>query len=253
MDKMREILEFKVPEDGAALWHIGQAGYIARSCGVTVVIDPYLTDSVGKASPEYSRAVPVPVEPGELEADLFIVTHDHADHLDPDTVAGYAHKRETLFVAPRLAARKLVKLGVPQRNVRRIDSGEEATVAGVKVAGIYAAPTGADVIDTTGYRCEFSNGRSFYHTSDTASSQVLLDAAPKAEVLLVCINGKWGNLDAGEATQLAAAVGPRYAIPNHYDMMVLNTADPEDFVAQAARVCPSVNVRILEVLEPFTW
>jgi len=253
MTSMDAILGLPLEAAQAALWFLGQAGYIMRSAGKTIVIDPYLSDSVAKVAPDYARALPVPIAPHELKADIFIVTHDHLDHLDPETIAAYRYKEKTTFVAPRLAAAKLLSLGIPAECVRRVDSGETARLSGVAISGVYAVPTGADVIDTVGYRIEFPNGRSVYHSSDTSYSDILISAAPRAEVLLVCINGKWGNLSAAQAGKLAAAVKPRFAIPNHYDIMKLNSEDPEVFRAVMASEDPQIEVRVLKILQPFVW
>ncbi len=250
---MKDPFEVALKADQAALFFLGQAGYALRACGTTVVIDPYLSDSVGKTLPEFSRIVPVPVAPGAFRADVFIVTHDHLDHLDPETVSAYAFKDDTCFVAPRLAAKKLASLGVPGKNIRRVDSGESTGIDGLKVTGIYAIPTDAVVIDTSGYWIEFPNGRNFYHTSDTSFSQVLLDGAPRAEVLLACINGKWGNLSAEEAAEIALKINPRYAIPNHHDMMAPNTADPEAFRRILQEKGAPVRVMVPDIMEPLIF
>jgi L-ascorbate 6-phosphate lactonase len=81
------------------------------------------------------------VAPDAFKADIFIVTHDHLDHLDPETVSAYAHKADTCFVAPRLAAKKLVQLGVPPDNIARVDAGESAAIEGIRITGVYAVPT----------------------------------------------------------------------------------------------------------------
>lgn len=226
---MKGFSDQALASNNASLLFLGQAGFLARAGEVTLVIDPYLTDSVGRSSPAFSRQMPPPLEPEELRADIFVVTHDHTDHLDPETLARYPHRDTTIFVAPRFAARKLVKLGAPEKNLVVIDVGETAAIRGVKLTGIFALPTGADALDTTGYRVEFANGRSFYHASDTAHCELLLRTAPQAEVLLVPINGKWGNLDVEEAMALTEAVGPRYVIPCHWDVMALNAENPETF------------------------
>jgi L-ascorbate 6-phosphate lactonase len=116
-----------------------------------------------------------------------------------------------------------------------------------------ALPTEKAVEDTTGYRLEFPNGRSLYHSSDTGLSEKLLQRATFAEVLLVCINGKWGNLDVEGAVRLAGAVGPRVAIPNHYDMMAPNLEDPRRFVTAMAAAFPEISTRVLKVMEPYIW
>ena len=111
-----------------------------------------------------------------------------------------------------------------------------------------------DVIDTSGYFIQFSNGRSIYHTSDTEFSDLLLKCVPLSEVLLVCINGKDGNMGAQSAAKLAKAVAPRVAaIPNHYDMMALNAENPQVFVYFAGQEYPEIPVTILQPLEPFIW
>lgn len=251
--EMKIILDQKLKKNQAALWFLGQAGYIISSCGITLVIDPYLSDSVGKASPDFSRAFPVPVKPQELKVDIFIITHDHLDHLDPETINGYKHKNDTIFVAPRLACEKLLSLGISGANIRRVDSGETENFDRVKITGIHAIPTDKSVIDTTGYRIEFSNGRSVYHSSDTSYSETLLSSVPKAEVFLLCINGKWGNLTPEQAAEIAVKGNPLVAIPNHYDVMIKNSENPETFKYILDRKNTKIKVEILKIMEPFVW
>lgn len=250
---MRQVLDCALEDRQAALWFVGQAGYLGRAGKVTVVIDPYLTDSVGLAAPDFSRAISVPIEPEDLRVDIFIVTHDHGDHLDPETVRRYRHKRESVFVAPHLAAKRLIKLGVPNGQVISLSVGETADVKGVSISGIFALPTGPDVLDTTGYLVRFPNGRSFYHASDTAFCELLLSAAPKAEVLMVPINGKWGNLNLAQALELARATTPRFVLPNHYDMMRLNAENPEAFRYLCEHSGLDSKCVISPIMEPFIW
>ena len=49
------------------------------------------------------------------------------------------------------------------------------------------------------------------------------------EVLLLPINGKWGNLNVEQGVNVTAAVSPRFVLPNHYDLMALNSENPETF------------------------
>jgi L-ascorbate 6-phosphate lactonase len=251
---MQEVLDFSLRPDEAAIWFLGQAGFLIRDGGLTVAIDPYLSDSVKAVAPEFGRCLPVPLDPRDLRVDVFVVTHNHLDHLDPETIRPYAHKDSTTFIAPRLASLELLKLGVPSRSIRTTDAGQQARVADLVVEGIFALPTGADVLDTTGYHLRFPNGRSVYHTSDTAYSPLLATTVPKGvEVLLVPINGKWGNLTAEQAVDVTAATGPRYVIPHHYDVMALNSENPETFRWFCRKRNLSADCAILEVMKPFLW
>jgi len=240
-------------DDKAALWFLGQAGYFLKSGASTVIIDPYLTDSVSKVAPMFKRAYPVPVNPEEIKADIFIVTHDHLDHLDPETIGAYSHKDSTVFVSPRHAAKKLVELGIDREKITVIDHGDSVDVAGIQIDGVFALATGPDVLDTTGYKITFANGKTVYHTSDTAFCNLLLKACPYADVLLVCINGKFGNLNIEQAIELTLAVNPKIVIPNHYDVMELNSENPESFsYFYAEREAPALCV-ILEPMEQLEW
>jgi L-ascorbate 6-phosphate lactonase len=247
------ILQTPLQRRQAGLWFLGQAGYLVRAAGRTLVLDPYLSDAAGRSDPRFSRLYPPPIQPRELKADIFVVTHDHLDHLDPETIRAYRFKSTTDFVAPRLASVKLAQLGVPAKRIRRLDAGETRLIQGVKITGVYAVPSAPEVIDTTGYGIEFANGRSLYATADTGYAELLLECVPQAEVLLVCINGKWGNLNPEQAARLAAKVAPRFALPNHYDLMALNAENPKTFEFLLQQRNPGIATQILRVLEPFVW
>ena len=251
---MKPIADLDLRPDQAALCFLGQAGYLIRTGGVTVAIDPYLSDSAAAGAPEFTRRFSPPLRPEDLRVDLYLVTHDHLDHLDPETIQRYPHRQTTRFIAPRLAARKLHALGVPEENIGRLDVGEDGTWSGVTVHGVFALPTSLDVLDTTGYLLRFANGRTVYHTSDTAFTPLLLQAAPRgADVMLVPINGKWGNLNVEQAVELTAVVGPRYVMPNHHDLMALNAENPETFRWFCQRRKLGTRCIIPEVMKPFVW
>ena len=259
MERTRNKLDWEqdLPEDKAALWFLGQAGYMLKSGNCTVLIDPYLTDSVGDKNPSFSRTYPPPVEPGEIRADIFIATHDHTDHMDPKAIAAYMFKDTTMFVSPRHAARHLRELGIGETQIRVVDHGDFVDLPGARIEGVFALATGADVVDTAGYKITFTNGKSVYHTSDTAYCDLLLKACPYADVLLTCINGKFGNLNVAQAIELTWAVKPKYVIPNHYDVMALNSENPKTYeyfyeLSKKGRTDEASCV-ILDVLRRFEW
>jgi L-ascorbate 6-phosphate lactonase len=251
---MKPIVDYELSASQAALWWLGQAGYVVRSAGLTLIIDPYLSDSTAKDAPEFLRRYPAPLDAAVLNADIYVVTHDHLDHLDPDTISSYRNKDKTWFIAPRQAARKLALLGVPENQIVLLHAGESWQFGPVKITGVFALPTGADVLDTTGYLVEFANGRSFYHTSDTEFHPLVLTAAPREpEVMLVPINGKWGNPGPEKAALFTHAVQPRYVLPNHYDLMALNSENPETFRWFCTQLGIGDRCVIPARMKPFVW
>jgi len=237
----------------ASLCFLGQSGFLLEGGGRRVVIDPYLSDSVGKLDPLFTRAYPVPLDPSKLSVDVFIVTHDHQDHLDPETIEAYLAKETTWFVAPRLAAKKLAALSIPKDRIVVIDHGGRTEISGIIVEGIFALGTGPDVLDTTGYKVTMPGGQSVYHTSDTAFCDLLIKACPTADVLLPCINGKFGNLTVEQSVRLTKAASPRYVIPHHYDVMACNSENPEAFRYFCKQADINTECRILSPLESFIW
>ena len=248
---MRWNIDIDVPKSDVSIWFLGQAGYYIKSGDISILIDPYLSDSAGRNNQLFSRLYPIPIAPSEIRADIFIATHNHADHLDPETINAYSYKNQTTFVAPRFAAKKLKQMGIPI--VLTVDSGDSVDLGGVRVSGVFALPTSKDVLDTAGYLLTFANGKSIYHTSDTAFCELLLKACPKADVLLTCINGKFGNLGIAEAVKLTNAVQPLYVIPNHYDVMALNSENPESFRYFYSQSGGSAECIILSIYEYFQW
>lgn len=252
-DPMERIRHFPLPRGKAAFWFLGQSGFIFRGGRTTLAIDPYLSDSVGRLDARFSRRYPPPILPQELRVDILVITHDHLDHLDPKTLRAYRHKRTTTFVGPRLVCRRLVAMGVPRASILRVDSGEEVRLGDVLLRGTYAVPTDPAVMDTTGYLFTFPGGRTAWHTSDTAFSELLCKAAPRCEILLPVINGKWGNLGAEQAAEVVRRVQPRFAIPHHHDLMELNAEDPRTFAVFVGKRRKGPRVHVPALLDPFVW
>jgi hypothetical protein len=69
-----------------AIFWLGQAGFVYKTPGGQVIyIDPYLTDCVERHV-GYKRIMATPIQPEEVEADLLVSTHAHADRLDMDAM-----------------------------------------------------------------------------------------------------------------------------------------------------------------------
>ena len=96
MTKLRETIKmYAVPPRQITLWWLGQAGFIIKSpAGKILALDPYLSNSCKKIGDavgfKMDRLVPPPLEPQDLAGiDLYLLTHSHQDHLDPETLEPY--------------------------------------------------------------------------------------------------------------------------------------------------------------------
>ena len=237
------------PADGVSLYWLGQAGFLIRAGGRTLLIDPYLSDSLaekyrGTRFP-HERMMPPPIAIGELPpVDCVLVTHQHTDHMDPQTLTPIAKAFPACrFVVPRASTEEAVKrIDVPPARLVAMDAGESVEpLAGVRIHAVRAAHETLER-DThgnhrfLGYVLE-TGGVRIYHSGDTVPFDGLVDdVKPLApDVALLPVNGRRpdlgangvpGNLSLEEAVDLARALGAGAAVFHHYGLFAFNTADP---------------------------
>jgi L-ascorbate 6-phosphate lactonase len=243
---MREIRDFPVERGSVALWFLGQNGFVFKTHeGTVVATDLYLTNSCAAIAPsgmDLSRRVPVLIPPEEVDVDLYVCTHNHQDHTDPETIERLRHRDTTHFIGPHpccdVFAQNRIEAGrvVPMWPDRRIELRD------VAITATFALPTDATDLNHVGYVFEFgSRGPRVYMTGDTDNSPLLESARRHSPGLMIaCINGGFNNLSHDEAAQLAGAIRPRAAIPCHYDMFPDNSADPRQFRAALKLRAPDV-------------
>src|SRR3546814_19687947 len=76
---------------------LGQSGCRLGFPGCTIYVDPYLSNSVQELdAPDLARLTPIPLQPGQVDdADWVLITHDHIDHCDPNTLPATAEASPT--------------------------------------------------------------------------------------------------------------------------------------------------------------
>ncbi len=200
---------------------LGQSGYILKTEHSEIIIDPYLSDSVNRVAGR-PRLLPIPLQPADIFCDAVICTHDHLDHLDPDTVALIGSKQ--LFVTTNSGKEKLKALG--KENVIAIVEGESIKLGDFEVTAVFADHT----VEAFGLIVK-AEGKTLYFSGDTLYNERLFDIAKYSpDVTFICINGRLGNMNVDEALATAKRIGAKLNIPNHYDMFASNSENPYLFV-----------------------
>lgn len=236
---MERLVHAKVEPGQVAIQWLGQGGFAFKgSDGAVIAVDPYLSDSAN-GDGNAPRLEKIPVPPKNVALDYLFLTHDHVDHTDPQTAPLIAQANpEATVVCPPSVCRLLTKWGVPLPQITVAMPGESLEFPGFKAHIVAAEHTD----DSLGFVLEFGESGSstdtvsVYITGDTEYHDGLASSveAYGPEVLLVPINGKWGNMDSAHAAKLAAEIAPREVIPMHYGMFAENTADPAEFAAHLA-------------------
>lgn len=146
-----------VPPGKIALWWLGQATFIVKSPGGTiVVIDPYLTNSCKESAAasgfNMDRRFPVQIEPGELKDAAIVLTHSHDDHCDRATIELYREAGgKGSYIAPGETMEKLMGMGVPRGVILLTWPNKEHRLGDLRLKGTFAIPYWNDDLTHVGY------------------------------------------------------------------------------------------------------
>ena len=235
-----------------AICYLGQVGFLFRRRGLTVVIDPYLSDSGAAANPIWVRNYEPPVQPHALrEVDLVLCTHDHGDHTDPESLLGIlSASPRCRFAGPKLSAREMERAGIPKSQITVLNEGAGLSLQDLTVEPVAAAHEDYET-DPEGHHRYLGyllhwGGLTLYHAGDTVVTPELEQAVGRypIDIGFLPINGRSedrrkqdivGNMDSAEAIHFAAKLarqkGFRLLVPTHYDLYPINGADVADFAA----------------------
>jgi L-ascorbate metabolism protein UlaG (beta-lactamase superfamily) len=122
-----------VPPGLRARW-LGHASVLLEVDGVRIVTDPVLSRRVSPfqfIGPSRLHAAPIAID--ELRnVDAVVISHDHFDHLDMDTIQALARGGTNFYVGLGIGAH-LLRWGVPAAQVHDMDWWESAQVGGVTI------------------------------------------------------------------------------------------------------------------------
>ncbi|MDK1032034.1 MAG: MBL fold metallo-hydrolase [Planctomycetia bacterium] len=231
-----------LPEGQVGLWWTGQHGFIIKMGKTVLYLDVFF-------SPHPERLVPPLLKADETcNADVFLGSHDHGDHIDRDAWPDLAKASPSaVFVVPELVREGVARdLAIPSERFVGLDDGTRIEIKGVTVTGVASAHEFLDRDEGTGrypYLGFVISGHGFclYHSGDTCIYEGLQTKLRhwSLDAMIVPINGRdarrlaagcIGNMTYQEAADLAGALEPGMTIPGHYDMFASNSEDPQLFL-----------------------
>ena len=213
---------------------LGQGGVYLETERISILIDPYLSDAIGKANPDRVRRIPIDESFLALNPDVLIFTHDHLDHYDPDTAPHFLHKTEkAMCVLCPSSVWKRARTEGGGHNYVQFNRHTEWTEGGMRFRAVKAEHSDDYAI---GVLIEdLAEGKVYYVTGDTLySTEVIADIDTAVDVLMLPINGAGNNMNAVDAARFAAAIGAKVAIPIHYGLY--DALDPAAFTFPGRRI-----------------
>ncbi len=206
---------------------LGQGGFLFESAGYRMAVDPYISDCVFKKE-GLKRLHPFPVELEKLNPDMILVTHDHMDHLDPEGIPQIRGMYPACrYAGPHRAYEHFLTMGIPAELVTDIPMFSAHRFGGFAVSSVFASHSDPTAV---GYVIG-GEEKKIYLSGDTLFDERLLTPETSGmDLMLVCINGKLGNMNIDEALRCAAKQKPSMALPMHIGLFAENTEEPEPFV-----------------------
>ncbi len=206
-----------------------QSGLLFENKRMKILVDPYLSDSLGEIKPEKKRRIPVDESFFEVKPDVILITHDHIDHLDTVTLKRFldAAEKPMLVLSGESSYKKLCELG-GGHNYVLLSPHSVWSEQGVTFYSVHAEHT-----DRTAVGFIIDDGKeTFYVSGDTLYNydviDDVLDLAPDGvDFAFLPINGKGNNMNARDAADFAYEIGAKCAIPVHYGLT--DDLTPEEF------------------------
>ena len=197
---------------------LGQAGFLVEADGKKILIDPYLSDNVKNFEPQNARRQPIDERFLAIKPDVILITHNHLDHLDKETLKYYLTPDSRALVLCPDGGWQELRRTYPDTGCNYVlfNAGTEWTEGKVRFRAVKAEhsdPCAIGIILTV-------DEKSYYFTGDTLYSEAVFASLPKEDIFAVLLpcNGRGNNMNMTDATRFAKRTGAKYAVPVHIGM-----------------------------------
>ncbi len=208
------------------IW-LGQAGLLFDKDGFTIMVDPYLSDSVEKVNPRNYRRAEICEDLFNIKPDVMIFTHNHLDHYDPETAPRFINEEtEITVLSPASVYKEALKLG-GRNNYVSFNPHTVWTEGGITFTAIKAEHSDPDAIGVI-----IDDGeKKYYITGDTLYNEdIFADIPDDIYAVFLPVNGVGNNMNMTDAKKFAERINPKFAVPIHCGMF--DEIDMNDFEAE---------------------
>lgn len=204
---------------------LGQAGLMFETAGKVIIVDPYLSNSVEKIEPHNVRRVPVNTDFFKIKPDIILLTHNHLDHTDPETLRNFLTAEKSVTVlAPKNAWNTVRQnFNAQTHNFVMFNRHTVWSEENIKFTAIKAEHSDESAI---GFFIE-TEEKSYYITGDTLyNSQIFGDLPKTPDYVFLPVNGKGNNMNMRDANAFCEKIGA-HAVPLHCGLF--DNTDMHDF------------------------
>lgn len=196
---------------------LGHDGFEITTDDLTLMIDPFQVA-------------------GQRQADIILVTHAHYDHCSVGDIAKLVKPTSVIVTEPESAE----KLTGHCKDIRIVKPGDRLTVSGISIEAVPAYNVNKHFHPKANNWLGFIvtiDGVRVYHAGDTDLIPEM--SGMSVDIALLPVSGTY-VMTADEAVEAAKAIGPRTAIPMHYNSIVGSDADARMFKEALTGICEVV-------------
>lgn len=253
---------------GLRAWWLGHASVLLELDGVRILTDPVLSQRTSPfqfMGPARLHPAPLPLEQWK-NIDAVVISHDHFDHLDMDTIHHLAQGGTHFYVGLGIGAH-LERWQVPLAQIHELDWWEQASIKGVVIhctpARHYSGRTSMN--NSTLWASWMLKGptHSAYFSGDTGYAghfkaiRERLGPPALALIKVGAYGDTWMDIHMGpeSAVQAHQDLGAQTMLPVHwatFNLAYHDWAEPVVRTLAAARTA-GVQVVVPRVGEPLEW
>ena len=192
---------------------LGQAGLLFETNGKTIIVDPYLSDSVKNIEPHNYRRVALEERFLQIKPDIILLTHNHLDHTDPETLCYYlgADSEVTVLASGNAWQNVRKAFGGVKNNYVQFNRGTEWTEGEIYFKAVYAEHSDEKAIGVVMQ----AEGKTYYITGDTLyNAEIFKDLPEKIDYTFLPVNGRGNNMNMADAKRFCEKIGG-VAVPLH--------------------------------------
>lgn len=194
----------------------GQAGFILENAdGYRIGIDLYLSNCCERYF-GFKRLLPYIFNPLELNLDLIVASHAHYDHFDRDSVPLMMENPKTKLLCAYDVLDEVESLNLDKSRITFMKREECFEFGDFKIEAL-ACDHGELSKDAVALLITVSN-KKIYIAGDTAYHEEYFKNPKLADldVMIIPINGQFGNMNEKEGAKASELVNPKLTIPCHF-------------------------------------
>lgn len=215
------------------IW-LGQAGLLIEAKDIIIMVDPYLSDSVKKINPKNYRRTEVDKSFFEIRPDVIVLTHNHLDHADPETLERFLKRYDNITVLASKNAWETARSFGGSHNYIMFNRHTVRREGGVKFTAVKAEHSddyAVGVIIDDGARKYYITGDTLYNT------EIFGDIPGDIDTLFLPVNGVGNNMNFADVEAFAEKICAKRVVPLHFGLF--DEIDAGDFKC-AGRVIPQI-------------